>query len=79
MQRDNAIRQIGELSGYNEPHTFIVAFKKLIIGLTPRQFREKYQFNPAEGMRFANFTLLKNDKFATTPFKDDSTVVETDK
>jgi len=69
LQRDNTIRQIGELSGFNDPHTFILSFKKMI-GMTPQQFREKYELNPAEGMRLANFTALKSDKYLIDSFKE---------
>ena len=73
LQRENTIRQIGELSGYNEPHTFISAFKKLI-GLTPQQFREKYQLNPTEGIQHARLLPLKHEKDLLHPFSENSTI-----
>ena len=68
LQRDNSIRQLGEELGFNDTHTFILAFKKLV-GLTPQQFRDKFQFSPAEGMKLADFMKFRNDVFQIDSFK----------
>ena len=69
LQRDNSVRQLGEYTGFNDTHTFICAFKKLI-GLTPQEFRIKYEFDPAEGMKIAKFMSFKNDNYLINSFKE---------
>jgi AraC-like DNA-binding protein len=69
LQRDNSIRQLGEQAGFNDTHTFITAFKKLI-GMTPQEFRIKYEFAPAEGMKIAKFMSFKSDVYLIDSFKE---------
>lgn len=69
LQRDNSIRQLGEQAGFNDTHTFITAFKKLI-GMTPQEFRIKYEFAPAEGMKIAKFMSFKSDVYKIDSFKE---------
>lgn len=70
LQRDNSIRQLSEYSGFNDTHTFIYSFKKLL-GMTPQEFRTKYEFSPAEGMELAKFMSFKSDKYIIDKFKEE--------
>ena len=67
IERDNSIRQISEEVGFNEGHSFIYTFKKLI-GITPTEYREKYQLSPAEGLKLARFMTFKNEKYHVNSF-----------
>ena len=69
VQRRNTIRQISEQAGFKNTHTFICAFKKLI-GMTPHDFREKYELSPAEGMKAVRLMKFKNDMFLVSSFKE---------
>ncbi|MBQ4268352.1 MAG: helix-turn-helix domain-containing protein [Clostridia bacterium] len=58
VSKTENIRDVSEKVGFQEPHSFLYTFKKLL-GVTPVEFRKKYESDPIAGLTQAKFTVMK--------------------
>ncbi|MBQ7879182.1 MAG: helix-turn-helix transcriptional regulator [Clostridia bacterium] len=60
LSKTENVKDVSEKVGFQESHSFLYTFKKLL-GMTPVEFRKKYESDPAVGLAQAKFTVMKKD------------------